>query len=244
MSGKIYHVMSLIPQNGAKYVTVNLGFFTKKRKKDSEVLLIDLDFDNPTLGYFYTKDSVYSIDNLVPVKNDLKKNTFKNNITKTSLGFDILKGSSVKSNNYISSNLVATVLNLAKEIYDYVFVVTQSDLKNSNVAITLLNADEVILVLKNNYSNLVKSTGFLQEIQPFIRKESHLNMILNYKDYRNEVNISEIIKESNNEMNINYLGVLDYDAKSTDNLNLKEKNFFKRASVNDRVFKHICKKIL
>src|SRR5690606_23916112 len=140
----------------------------KKRKKDSKILLIDLDFNNPTLGYFYTKDFTYSIDNLVPIKNDIRKVTINNNIIKTNLGFDILKGSSIKSSEYISSDLVAIILNLAKEMYDYIFVVTQSNLKNPNTAIILLNANEVILVLRNNYSNLLKSTSFLQEIKPFI----------------------------------------------------------------------------
>lgn len=243
MNGKIYHIVSLIPQNGAKYIATNLGYFAKKRKKDSKILLIDLDFNNPTLGYFYTKDFTYSIDNLVPIKNDIRKVTINNNIIKTNLGFDILKGSSIKSSEYISSDLVAIILNLAKEMYDYIFVVTQSNLKNPNTAITLLNANEVILVLRNNYSNLLKSTSFLQEIKPFIESKSALNIIINYKDYRSEINISKVIK-STEEIDINYLGVLDYDMKSVDNINLKEKNFFKRNSVNDRVFKHICRKIL
>lgn len=243
MDGKIYHIMSLIPQNGAKYVATNLGYFAKKRKKDSKILLIDLDFDNSTLAYFYTKDYTYSIDNLMPVKNDIKKATIYNNVIKTNLGFDILKGTSIKSSDYISSDLVAIILNLVKKMYDYIFVVTQSNLKNPSTVITLLNTNEVILVLRNNYSNLIKSTKFIQEIKPFIEGKSALNIVINYKDYNNEVNISEVIK-STEEININCLGVLDYDIKSVDNLNLKKRGYFKRKSINDRVFKHICKEIL
>jgi len=242
MSGKIYNIISLVPQNGAKYVAMNLGYFTKKRKK-GKILLVDMDFENPTLGYSYTQDSPYSIDNLMPIKDDLKKANLINNITQTKLGVDILKGSFMYSGNYIPPELTATILNLAKEEYDYIFVVTQSNLENANNVIALLNNDKVILVLRNNYSNALKITRFLENIKRFLKTEQAVNIIMNYVSYNNVLNISETIKNIGN-ANVNYLGILYYDTKSTDNKNLGEKNSFKRHSINDKTFKYICKKIL
>lgn len=241
MNGRIYTIISLIPQNGAKYVAINLGYFTKKTKKKSKVLLIDLDFYNPTLGYHWTKDSVYNIDNLVPMKNDLSLDALLTNITKTDIGFDILKGTTVKDENYIPVDLVAKILTLAKEEYTDIFVVVPPNLNNANIIMTLLNTDKIILVIKNNYANNFKIVDFLKRLESFVDKELTIDIIINDKNYSHNLNISETISTA--EANVNYIGILDYDKRTVDNINLTQKSLFKKGNSNSKIFKDICKKL-
>ena len=243
MNGKIYAIMSLVPQNGAKYVTTNLGYFANKLNKKNKVLLIDLDFNNPVLCYHYVKDSVYNIDNLVPLKNDLNEDFLLDNITKTNLGFDILKGTNIKNKNYITAEIVAKILTLVKKIYTHIFIVIPSDLAISSVAITLLNSNKLILVLRSNYANDIKVISFLENMKSFLKDGMTINIIINNKDYNHSLNISDKISKTDN-INVNYLGILDYDTRTVDNINLGEKSIFRKSNSNNRIFKDICKKML
>lgn len=238
MNGKVFNVMSLIPQNGAKYVTSNLGFFMKKKFKNKKILLIDFDFENPTLYYHFIKDSVYSIDDLISIEKSLDRNSFYNNIIKTEFKVDIFKGSGLGTANLFSKELIAIILNFAKEMYDYIFVVTSSDVNNSAIIMTLLNADKVILVVRNNYSNLLKIDKKLKEINTFVKDKSIIKIVANFNNYNQEMNILDKVQ------GYSYLSLLDFVSKSIDNRNLKEKFFIKRKTINDRKFKEIIKELI
>lgn len=239
MSGKVYSIISLIPQNGAKYIASNLGYFTKRKYKNSKVLLIDFDFDNPTLCYHFVKDSIYSIDNLAPVEIGLDKDTLCKNITKTKFKVDILKGSSLGNSNFFSKELIAKILNLSKEVYDYIFVVTSPNTNNPVTVMTLLNSDKLVLVVRNNYSNLQKIEKSLQMFSNFIKDKSDIKVISNYNDYNNDLDILKTIN-----VDYKYSSLIDFVAKSTDNKNLAEKIFFKRKTINDRKFKELVKDLI
>lgn len=245
MSGEVFCIISLVPQNGAKYLATNLGYFMKKRHKNKKVLLIDFDFDNPTLCYHYTKNSIYSIDNLasLDIANKFDRKNFKNSITELNMGVDILKGTSIQNintfPNIFTKNFFAKIINMSKEFYDYVFVVTNHDVNKSETLVTLLNSNKVLLVIKNNYTNALKLDKYLLKISEFKDDKNDIKIISNFNEY------DYGIKTFNQSMieGIAHLALLDYVPKSIDNSNLDSKNIFKRRTINDVKFKEICKKI-
>lgn len=238
--GKIYTIMSIAPQNGAKYVATNLGFFTNTEKK-TKVLLIDFDFENSFLCNYYLKDSLYDIDDLVHIKDMIDRNTFIDKITKTKLGFDVLKGSTMESSTFVSEDLVAKILILAKEIYTHIFVVVAPNFSVPSTAMTILHSNKLILVARNNKLNETKITDVISGIRPYI-KDVDLGFIFNYKDYNDVLTLSEVRELIDKD--IDFLGSLEFDSGSVDNINLGAESFLKRMNVNNKIFKSICKKII
>lgn len=242
MNGKVYTIMSLVPQNGAKYIATNLGYYTKKAKKDKKILLIDFDFNTPTLGKHFIKENQANVDDLVHLKNNLTKDLLAEKISKTNLGFDILKGTNMQDKNFIEEDLIVKILIFAKEMYTDVFVVMSPDMYNSNVIVTILNSDKLILVLRNNYSNELKLMSFVYDIKPYIKEIQNLDIVLNYRDYNHSLRITDIFKKE--DIQINHIHLLDFDDKTIDNTNLEEKSIFKRSNKNTKTFKKICKDFL
>lgn len=236
MSAKIYSIMSLIPQNGAKYLTANLGHALGKHKNKSKVLLIDFDFNNPVLCYHFIRDSIYDLDNLEPFGVNLKEEDFLNNIINTDLHFDILKGSKLGKPELFPRELTAKIINYAKMNYDYVFIVINPDTNNPSTVISLLNSDEIILVIRNNYTNFVKIEDLVSPINMFTRGKP-IKIIENMSNYNNNINVVKKIKD----FNIEYLGALDFDASTIDNVDLGGKPLFTRKNVNASKFDKILK---
>lgn len=242
MSGKIYTIMSLVPQNGGKYVTTNLGFYTDRYIKKSKVLLIDLDFETPKLASHYTEGSAYDIDDLVPYRDNIDKKIIMEKITKTRAGFDVLRGTNMKE-GYISPDVIAKILILAREMYTHVFVTASPDLANSNIVMSVLNSDKLILVLRNNYANDMRISGFINSLDPYLNDDIEVDILFNYRDYNHTLKITKEIRFKDDK-EFNYLGFLEYDGKTVDNTNIGERSIFKRGNINKRLFKKICKKHL
>lgn len=242
MRGKVFCIMSVVPQNGAKYVATNLGYFIKKTRKNKskKVLLIDFDFKNPTLCYHYINESIYNIDKLSLIEKDLDNEVFERTVSKTKLGFDVLKGTEVCNSELISKELIANILNISKEMYDYIFVVINSNINNPATVISLLNATKVILVTKNDYTNNLKIEGALSTVKKFMKDKSNINILYNYSNYLHKIKVSKKIKDDT----VDYLSILDYAPKSIDNINLGKKLFTSKKTINDNKFKKICKIIL
>lgn len=239
MSAKVYSVISLIPQNGAKYLTTNLGYTLGRKKKKKKILLIDFDFNDPTLCHHFVKDSIYDLDGLGPFGANLKEEDFLNNITNTSLGFDVLKGSKLGRVSFFSKELIAKIINYAKSNYDYVLIVTSPDVKSSPTVVSLLNSDEVLMVVRNNYANLLKVASVINSIETFSRGKT-IKIVENISNYNKNINIVESIKD----YKVQYVGFLNFDLASIDNLDLEKKSFLKKKNINKRKFKEILKGLL
>lgn len=242
MRGKIFCLISIVPQNGAKYLATNLGYFIKKNKKTKKkkVLLIDFDFANPTLCHHFVDSSTYNIDNLSLMEEDLNFELFRRAVVKTKLGFDILKGTKVCNSEIFSRDVIAKILNLAKEIYDYIFVVANPQVSNSATIVTLLNANKVILVAKNDYTNDFKFKDVLASIGSFIKNKSDIKLVYNCVNFFHKTKIVEKVKE----YNVSSITILDYVPKSIDNINLDKKLPMKKRTINDKKFKKLSKELI
>lgn len=241
MNGKIFSILSVVPQNGSTYLATNLGYFMNKlnRKENKKVLLLDFDFNYSSLGSHFIEDDVSSLDDLILQKDAISSELFKKSITPTTLGFDILKGSTLNRIDLFTENFILNILNLSIRIYDYIFIVTNPNIKNPAIVLTLLNSDKIILVTKNNYINKLKSKETLQLIEDLKKTKTDVIIVYNFNNNKHKITaINELIPNSG------ILTLLEYVPSSIDNINLMYKNVFLRNSPNDTKFKLICKELL
>lgn len=241
MSGKIIPILSVIPQNGSKYLATNLGYYMKK-EQNKKMLLIDFDFEYASLGHHFVKESDCNIDTLLMSGWEYENNNFElfeRAITSTKLGFDVLVGSSVGRNDFFKTDFISDVLNASVELYDYIFVVVNPKIENPATAITLLNAYKIILVAKNNYTNQLKLESVIMLIEELKRPHTQVNIIFN----NNSTNVkNESSLELDFEMPNNFVvfETICFVPRSIDNKNLINKSIFKRKTYNDAVFRRIC----
>lgn len=245
MSGKIYGVMSVVPGNGAKYVATNLAKAVRHKDKSKRVLLVDFDFENPFLAYVFVKhDITHGIDNLLPHihESGVNEEIFKENIISTRLGVDVLKGTQFAGKTKMFSRLhIETILNVAKKLYDVVIVVISSKANNAGTIYTLLHADQLIMVLRNNYSNELKLDKVVDVVQHYYRSENPVLLVYNFQNIHSKAGVNEKLQSFSIEVKV--VGVLEYDERSIDNIDLDKKESLFSKSVNTKAFIDIAKQL-
>lgn len=240
MNGKIIVLTSVIQGNGAKYVATNLAFETQKKFQDNKVLLIDFDFENPYLAYEYVKnDKIHGIDNIINniSGEGLTQELFEENIVHTSIKLDVLKGTNFPDKlKMFTKEAIEVILKYSKEIYDYIFVVVGNKPNNAGTIYSLFSADFVILVTKNNYSNMLKIERLVKMASQYLPGTQPIMIVYNYKN----INTKAVINSTLVGSNINVAGVLEYDEKSIDNIDLEKRMFmFGSKGINYREFLQI-----
>lgn len=240
MNGKIIVITSVIQGNGAKYVATNLAFETQRKFQDNKVLLIDFDFENPFLAYEYVKhDRVHGIDNIINniSGEGLTKELFEENIIHTSIKLDVLKGTNFPDKfKMFTKEAIEIILKYSKEIYDYIFVVVGNKSNNAGTVYSLFSADFVVLVIKNNYSNMLRIEKSVKMVSQYLSGTQPLMIVHNYKNMNSKAVINSTLVGSNADI----AGILEYDEKSIDNLDLdKRMSMFGSKGINYREFLQI-----
>lgn len=231
MRGNICVITSVVPGNGAKWVATSLASSMIDEKEENKVLLIDFDFENPFLASPYVKhDEIHGIDNLVThiSDNDVSNEIFLENVITTNFGADVLKGTNfIEKAKRFSKEHIEVILNKAKLLYDYVYVVVNAKANSAGTVYSLANADKILLVLRNNHANERKIDLVLKLIEQYKKSTASLYAIYNYKNLNTDVQINFVsINES-----VKVLGALNYDEKDIDNLGLdKKKSLFGSSS--------------
>lgn len=238
MAGKICVITSAVQGNGSKYLATNLASTFTKKHKTHKILLVDFDFDNPYLAHAFTQhDEVHGIDNLANsiTSEGITKELFEDNIISTKLGFDVLRGTRYpdKSKMFTEQH-VRVILDHARAIYDYIYVVINPKANNAGTIFSLMNADRILLVLRNNFSNLEKVDKALKVIRQYAPSKELL-VLYNYKNLHATASINQKFENDDAEI----LGVLAYEEKGIDNLNLMKRDSMFGGSVNDKEFTKI-----
>lgn len=246
MSGKVIAITSVVQGNGAKYLATNLGYeLSKKFKNENKVLLIDFDFDNPCLAYEYVKnDDIHGIDNIVSSisSGGLTEELFKDNIISTPIGVDVLRGTKFPEKfKSFTKDIIETILNYSKKLYDYIFVVITNKANNAGTVYTLFNADDLIVVARNNYSNMIRIEKIMKMLLQYYRQEKSIKMVYNFKNHNAKSDINSKLSG----VNIEVVGILDYDEKSIDNIDLEKRmSVFGSKSINNKTFTKIINQLL
>lgn len=235
MAGKICVIMSAVQGNGSKYLATNLASAVTKKHKTHKVLLIDFDFDNPYLAHAFTQhDDVHGLDNLANsiTSDGITSDLFAENVIETKLGIDVLRGTRYpEKSKLFTEQHVLVILEHARTIYDYVYVVVNPKANNAGTIFTLMNADRIMLVLRNNFSNMEKVGKALKVIRQYAPSKE-MFVLYNYKNLHATASINQKFENDDAEI----LGVLAYEEKGIDNLNLMKRDSMFGGSVNEKEF--------
>lgn len=247
MAGKVYAVISAVQGNGAKYVATNIArTMSKGVKKGRRVLLIDFDFENPFLAYdLISHDSLHGIDTLVPNIYDsmISEDIFRENIIQTRIDVDVLRGTKFpgKTKQY-SKEHIEGILNTARELYDDIVVVISAKANNAGTIYTLFHADEILLVVRNNYSNAMQYDRVIRTISQYTRCLNPISIVYNMQNQFAKSELTEKIKDS--QLEVKVVGVLEWDTRSIDNIDLQKKDSMFGSSANKKSFNEIVQKLV
>jgi MinD-like ATPase involved in chromosome partitioning or flagellar assembly len=225
-----------------------------EKKEKNKILLIDFDIDCPTLGMSLydqskkndSKEPKIGIDNVVEKinLNILNQDVFLDscvNITagiKTKTPLYILKGTNeIGRYKSFTKEVIEEIISYAKKSFDYVFIVASNRNNNAGLIFSLSQSDEVIILAKNNYSNIENFEKTINLFNQYKGRLSKISILYNYGS-----NPKCDIGNKALEYEISSLGILEYNEKDVDNLNLIQKSIFYDGPNKD-TFKKIAKEI-
>lgn len=219
--GKVIVCYPVVPGNGNKYVATNIAHYYKQKHSNNKVALVDFDFKNPYLaGKLSIHDDIHGIDNLIDKidGNFLDKNLFLENMVKLRNNVELLKGTKLIGNHrIITKNHIEKILEILRETYDFIVVTVSQDIDNSGTVYGLFNADEVVIVCKNNFTNFKVMDRAINILTNYKRIDSKLKLIFNMSQDNSELDFSHYVKETD----INVIGAIKYDESTVDNEDLQ-----------------------
>lgn len=144
---KVFNFTSSRGGEGVSTVLVNLLNYFKLQKSDKEILVIDANFQSPSLHSVF---GLSNVQGLSDVLNDDK------NLAEVSISIDSTKISLLTSGkgylgrpDDIDQDKFDTILTEAKEKYDYIFIDSPSILASSNAVSTAVASDVTFWVIQS-----------------------------------------------------------------------------------------------
>ena len=236
---KLFVCMPVMVGNGSKYIATNLAHYTKKLYPDKKVALVDFDFINPYLAEKLSlHDNIHGIDNLTDKidGNFLDNHLFIENMVKLKNGVELLKGTKLTHNlDLIKKHHIEKILELLRSLYDFVFIAVSNKVTSGTVY-GLFEADEIVLVAKNNYSNYREINKTLKLISNYKNNKSNIHLVVNQYTEISEVNFSEFVKDNV----IKEIELVPYNEATFDNSNIEKSiiqsmSFFNKKKDSDRL---------
>lgn len=243
--GKLIVVVPIVQGNGGKYITMNLAT-ALKTEKGGKVAIADFNVRNPYLCAGLTDDRIHGVDNLIDKIDGgvLNQTLFSENMIELKNGIHLLKGTKLIGRHKIFNlNHVNTIVKFLKETYDNVFIAITSDTDNAFTIGALSEADEIILVSRNNYSTINAFNRVVEVVNHYKKNNDiSLELIHNMYTQTTQTKLATLISEND----VKVLGSIEYDETSIDNLNLVSSGMklFKSKNKNEEPIKQILSKIL
>lgn len=227
LNQKTFAIMSLTSQSYKDFIVSNLSSVLGEEHK---VLVIDFETPFPTLDlpfnvekYIFLED-VYTSEMLTGVKgclsayhkNVLNKSSFKTFVKKTKdKNIDVLTGLyDVEAFDSCELDDIREIIKVSKENYEIVIISLNQFIANSFTYASLSEADKVLLVSEDTYSNARSNISFIKEMVEsqkeskgkfgiVIYGEQYLDDTVNYKMYEGYSFMGRV--ESNIKDNFNAL---------------------------------------
>lgn len=219
--GKVIVCYPVVIGNGNKYIATNIANYYKQKYPNKGVALVDFDFKNPYLaGKLAIQDDIHGIDNIIDKidGNFLDQNLFLENMIKLRNNVELLKGTKLIGNHrIITKNHIEKTLEVLKEAYDFIVVAVSCDIDNSGTVYGLFNADEVVMVCKNNFTNFKSMDRAINIIMNYKRTNSKLKLIFNMSQEGSDLDFTKHI----NDNEIEVIGAIKYDESTVDNEDLQ-----------------------
>lgn len=231
-------LLPIVSGNGSKYLTTALANSYKELNKNKKVAIVDFDVKNPYLASSLTNDNIHGIDTLInKIDGDiLTKNLFMENMIHLKNNVDLLQGTKLfNSYEVFKKNHIEEILSMLNDCYDIVFISLSSEFDNYLSACSLVKADDIFMVARNNQSTAKAFERTTKIVKNY--SNGNIKTIINMYTNSNKIDISQISKK----FNINIAGIVEYDENTIDNVNIGESllGFFKTKNKNDENFKKI-----
>ena len=242
MKAKILFVASAIHGNGAKYIATNLAIELKKQFPAKSVLLIDFDFEYPYLAEQFVEDeTTKNIDRLATyvVDKEIETSAFKQEVVQTRVDVDLIRGTAFPGlTRNFSTEQIDAVLKKARELYDYVIVVGSAKTNNAGTVVSLMHADYVLCVVRDNMANFKHARTVVRGLKHYC-KTNQLLVVYNQLEAQSKRNVLEGLRG----FEVKVIGAVQYDNKNVDNENSERKDSLFNKSLNGREFAKINSEI-
>lgn len=217
-NAKIILCYPVITGNGAKYTATNLAVAYKEKFSNAKVALVDFDFKNPYLALSMTDhDKVHGIDNLIDKidAESLTKELFKENMV-TVKDIDVLKGTKLIGRDHLlTKNHITTIIDFLKELYDYVIIAVSPNVDNSGTVYGIAEADEILLIIKNNLSNYMRLPQAMNILDAYKSTKEDPKVIYNAYTQNNRVSFNQLFDE----YYLKVIGIVPIIPETVDNNN-------------------------
>lgn len=238
-------VYPIVSGNGAKFVGTNIAHYIKGVNPTKKVALVDFDMKQPYLAHaLSTHDNIHGIDNLIDKidGNLLTNELFIENMVMLKNNVEVLKGTKlIGKHKVFTEKHMKAVIGHLKDIYDYIIVAVSPEVDNAGTVFGLHEADNIIMVARNNVANAKSAYRALEIINQYNKTNEPIKMV--YNMYASGLSdLTNFVKENNLEVT----GLIEYDDSAIDNLDLNANQsvkFFKSKSKNQEVFTNLVKSL-
>lgn len=210
---------------GGKFVATNVASVYKERFPDKKVALVDLDFKAPFLaGYLTDNDKIHGVDNLIENIDGgfLDEELFLENMVKMDNGVSLLKGTKLRNNHYfIEPKHIEEIFSFLLRMYDRVFVSVSSETDNSGTTTGLFNADELIVVSRNDFTSYSLVEAALDTVHHYKKEETVVKWVYNQYTEISNLDFTPFIQKHE----LKVAGVIPFNKDAIDNRDLKGKSF-------------------
>lgn len=239
-------IMPAVVGNGAKYTATRLAKEIHRNFEDEEnrVLLLDFNFDYPYLAKELIEEGEHpTVDDVFPLLTESleeNKKLLKEFVIETMIdGVDLLKGTNFAGiKNHLSPEQIQYTIDAAKDSYEYVVAVVAPTTNNLATIYSLINADKLILVLRQNHANYGHLPMTIKLLRQYYTKSEQIRLVYNYDSAFSEVDVNELLE--NSFLPIRAVTTLVYDEKSVDDRDLlKETGLFQSKPLNAKAISKI-----
>lgn len=230
MTAIITTVYPLAGGNGANYLAMNLAYKLREKEKIAKIAVFDFDLDNPTLGEGMHEDSVHGLDKLVDKVNGslLNRENLLENMVTLKKEIDLLRGSELSHRfPFVKKNHLEEVLNVAKEVYDYIVISTGDKPDNVGVPVSLHHADNLLLVGRYTQKNQWRIKDAVKTVGNYASPQK-AGVVYNFFNGTNDINLGEHLGE------LDVLGSIPYTPGTEDTLHLVKGFSLKRSKNNEQ----------
>lgn len=223
--GKVVVCYPIVQGDGCKYIATNIAHHYKAKNTDKKVALVDFDLKLPYLGStLSTHDDIHGIDNLIDKIDGgfLSDDLFKENMIKLKSNVELLKGTNLIGNHKIfNKKHIENIIEHLRDLYDFIVIAVSPDPDNAGTVYGLHEADEVVMICKNNFSNYKSLDRAVGVVRQYSKTESALKLIFNMYNESSQIDFNAQI----NDHNIEIIGAIKYDENTMDNVDLSGSSF-------------------
>lgn len=243
--GKLIVCYPVVQGNGCKYTATNIAHYYKTTHSSKKVALVDLDFKLPYLANaLSSQDEIHGIDNLIDKIDGgfLTEDLFNENMIRLKDNVDLLKGTKLIGNHKLfNKKHIEKIVEMLKDLYDFIVVAVSPDADNAGTVYGLFEANEVVLVGKNNVANFKHLDKAVSIVKQYSRTQNKLKFVFNMYFEGSQMALATAVKD----LNLEVIGAVKLDENSIDNSDLNSSTFkvFKGKSKNLETYEGIVRSL-